>query len=53
MANFVPLTKDQIAAQLQLLRQTGFDLKLAAQAGANGFTPGILLRHCQPRDQLR
>lgn len=39
MANFVPLTKDQIAAQLQLLRQTGFDLKLAAQAGANGFTP--------------
>jgi hypothetical protein len=37
MANFVPLTKQQIAAQLQLLRQTGFDLKLASQAGANGF----------------
>jgi hypothetical protein len=39
MANFVPLTKDQIAAQLQLLRTTGFDLKLASQAGANGFAP--------------
>jgi len=39
MADFVPLTKDQIAAQLQLLRKTGFDLKLASQAGANGFAP--------------
>ena len=32
-------TKKQIAAQLQKLRQTGFDVKLASQAGANGFAP--------------
>jgi hypothetical protein len=32
-------TKEQIAVQLQRLRQTGFDLKFALQAGANGFAP--------------
>lgn len=39
MATFVPLTRAQIAAQLKKLRDTGFDLKLASQAGANGFAP--------------
>ena len=39
MATFVPLSKTQIAAQLKKLRDTGFDLKLASQAGANGFAP--------------
>jgi hypothetical protein len=32
-------TQEQLAEQLQRLRQTGFDLKLASQAGANGFAP--------------
>jgi hypothetical protein len=32
-------TQGQLAAQLQRLRDTGFDLKLASQAGANGFAP--------------
>lgn len=39
MASFVPLTKDQAAAQLQNLQQTGFDVKLASAATANGFAP--------------
>jgi hypothetical protein len=39
MASFVPLTLDQLQPHLQRLRQSGFDLKLASQAGANGFAP--------------
>lgn len=38
MTNSVPAPpKNQLATQLQRLRKTGFDLKLATQAGANDF----------------
>jgi hypothetical protein len=32
-------TTSQLAAQLERLQQTGFDVKLTAQANANGFAP--------------
>jgi hypothetical protein len=42
MNSFASPPQAQIALQLQRLRQTGFDLKLATQAGANGFPAEFL-----------